>query len=134
MPTELTWTDWPARRRPAAAAFAALAVMVAVAGIAPMDPWLAGLAAMVLLAATAEVLLPTRYTLSSAGVRADNPLSRKHRAWSDLSAWRPAPEGYWLVGRGSRPFLARRRSVRLRGPVSPQQVEALLLERLGESQ
>ena len=129
--TPATWTDWPARRSPARAGFAAAVVLGSVAAIAPIEPVLAALGAALLLGATGEVLLPTRYTLDSEGVETSTPLGRRRRAWSQLGRWRATPEGFAVDGEGPAGILRRQRALRLRAPSDPAAVEGWLIERLG---
>ena len=120
--TALSWSDWPAKRRPkqAAAAWAVIGLTVLV--ITWFDVFMAVLGLVVLLTVTAEVLLPTEYRLSDEGVRLRNPLRRFDRPWSRFASWRPVPEGYFLEDRSPVKLLRRRRSVTLRWP---EQREAL---------
>ncbi len=133
----VTWTDWPARRSPGRAIFAAATVALAVAGIGATQPALAAIGGALLLGATGEVLLPTRYTLDARGVTTASPLGRRRRPWSQLDRWRPTPEGFAVIGAapagGAAAILRRRRSLLLRGAADPAAVAAWLSERLGPS-
>ena len=128
----LTWTDWPARRRPARSAFAGLVVCLAVGAVALTDPVLAVFGSALLLAATGEVLLPTRYTIDAGGVRLEGLLIHREHPWSHFAGWRPAPDGYALEGAGRMAFQRRRRSLRLRGapPAADGWLEAAPLPHL----
>jgi len=126
-----TWTDWPARRSPGRAGFAAAVVVGSVAVIAPMEPVLAALGAALLLGATGEVLLPTRYTLDDEGVETATLLGRRRRPWSQLGAWRASGDGFSVDGSGPARILRRRRAVRLRSPADAAAVAGWLTERLG---
>jgi hypothetical protein len=128
----MQWTDWPAQRRPWVAAVAACVIVASVALLSAEDRALAALAALVLLSATAEALLPTRYELAADGIRLDNPLRRRRRDWQRVRAWRLAPDGFLLEPRGRAGFLRRRGSLWLRCPGREAEVEAFLRARLGE--
>ncbi|MBX2802362.1 MAG: hypothetical protein KTR31_32080 [Myxococcales bacterium] len=94
---------------------AALIVIVVTTGaVANLDPWLAVAGAAMLVMATGEVLLPTRYELSTEGVAVLGTFSRRRQDWSRVAGWRAVPEGFVLVGQGSRPVLRRRRTLTLR--------------------
>jgi len=129
MNSTLSWSDWPARRRPALCAFAVAVVAVFVGAAAKADPALGVLSAVILLGSTAEALLPTRFALSEEGVEATNPLRAFRKPWSRLGAWRAVSDGLWIDGKG-RARILRRRGVLLRH--APQEAEVALREHLGE--
>ena len=128
-----TWTDWPARRQPRRAAFAALIIAVGTGAVAALDPWLGFVGALLLLTATAEVLLPTRFEVDDSGVEAANAFRRARRTWDRFGSWHATAEGFQLVGASHRPFLRRRASVELRCPGHTDEIEVLLEQHLGES-
>lgn len=121
-----TWSDWPAPRHPTRSFGAAVIILVATLAISTIDPFLAVAGGVILVAATAEVLLPTRYELSGEGVKVLGPFSRRSQAWSRIAEWQSLPEGFLLVGRGSRPVLARKRTIVLRCVEQRTAVETLL--------
>jgi hypothetical protein len=128
----LTWTDWPARRMPARAALSALVIALTVGAVALVDSWLALLGAMLLLSATAESLLPSRFELRADGVSMRNPLKVARRDWARLGAWCSAGDGYILSGRSRSRMLRRMRGLRLSMPSDLRpEVERILRARLG---
>ena len=90
------------------------------------------LAALILLTATAEALLPTRFTVSESGVEAVNLFRSVKRPWVRFESWREGPSGYYLRGQGPIGFLARRRSIWLPCPGEDDAVRRLLEQHLGE--
>ena len=104
-----------ARPPPARAAFAGLVVFLSVGAVAMSDPVLGVFGAALLLAATGEVLLPTRYTLDADGVRLEGLLIHREHLWSHFTGWREVADGVVLEGGGRLAFQRRRRTLRLRG-------------------
>ncbi len=98
-----------------------------------LDPWLGFVGALLLLAATAEVLLPTRFVLGEDGVEIDNPLRRARRSWDRFGSWAATDDGFRLVGASRHALLRRRASVTLRCGDEAERVTAVLRDRLGES-
>ena len=129
----LVWTDWPARRTPLRAGFAAAVIAAAVAAVGASEPTLAVVGGALLLGATSEVLLPTRYTVDAEGVETRNPLGARRRPWAQLAGWRRIGADFAVDGGGPAGLLRRRRAVVLRAPVDASAVEDQLLERLGPS-
>jgi hypothetical protein len=125
-PGSLAWSDWPARRSPLRAIIAATAIGVTVALVMVMDPLLGVVGALLLIGATAEELLPSKYELSESGVRIGRALWSREVTWSKLRGWAPAPDGFVLQGAGSHPILRRRRTIRLHCPNQQEAVAALL--------
>lgn len=126
----LTWTDWPAERTPGRAVLAAAVIVAAVGVVLWVDPLLALVGAVLLVGATAEVLLPSRYALDAAGVHVGRALWSRRVPWSQLQGWAPAPAGFVLYGAGSHTFLRRRRTLRLHCPKHRDAVAAVLHRRL----
>ena len=128
----ITWTDWPARRRPARAAFAGGVVLASSAAVVSIDPVLGFVGTLLLLAALREGLFPTRFRLSDQGVRVDNPLLRRERPWDRFDGWRHLADGFHLDGRGRTALLRRRYDLVLRCPDDAGGVARELTARLGE--
>lgn len=126
----LTWTDWPARRRPLRATIAAAVIVLCALAIGAVDPWLGAIGLVLLVLATAEVLLPTRYALGPDGVEVRSVARVLRRPWDRFSGWVPSTEGFWLRGRGPRAWLRRRRGVGLRCPGQEDAVAAILRDHL----
>ncbi len=82
----LTWTAHPARRRPDQLALVAAVLLLSAWAVMVTlgSPFLAALAAILLVVATAPFLFPTRYRLDGAGVEERRLLARRFRAWADL--------------------------------------------------
>ena len=127
----LSWRDWPARRQPARALAAAGLVLGAVGVVATVDRWLALLAAFLLLTATGEVLLPTRYEVDDEGVRLHGLLRARRLRWVQLAGWRTAGADVVLLGDGPHPLLRRRRTVVLRAV--PDALGECLRRHLGDA-
>ncbi len=128
----IRWSDWPARRQPARAAIATAFIVFTVAWVATLDLWLAFVAALLLLTACAEVLLPTRFALSDSGVVADNPFRRATRTWDRFGSWFRTADGFRLVGGARSRILRRRASVTLRCSDRRDEVEEALRTHLGD--
>ncbi len=121
------WVDWPARRAPRRALLTGVVIALTVLGLLALDPLMALVGALLLLGATAEVLLPSHYRLDDRGVTIDRALWSRQVPWSKFQGWSPAPEGFLLHGAGSRALLRRRRTLRLHCPHHQDGVEAVLL-------
>ncbi|GEM_PF-2994622 len=127
----LTWTDWPARRRPARAALAAAVVIVCTAWVVSVDPVLGFVGALLLLASVRDGLFPTRFRLSDGGVDLVNPLRTRSLDWGGVGGWQPRTDGFELLGRGRSAAMRRRRGVVLRCPDLRDEVMHELRARLG---
>lgn len=132
-PNTIQWTDWPARRQPLRSTLAALVIAVGTGAVASLDPWLAFVGALLLLTATAEILLPTRFGLDAEGVTLDNPLRRSRRTWDRFGAWARTDDGFFLIGAAGSPLLRRRASVQLRCQDRIEEITAALTAHLGEA-
>ena len=128
----ISWTDWPARRRPRRALFAGTVVIVSVGLAASLDPVVGFVGALLLLASVRDGLFPTRFRLTDHGVEVRNPLRMRAQDWDGFGGWAHQGEVFTLFGRGRSAALRRRRAVFLRRPERPTAVAALLRERLGE--
>lgn len=129
MNTPLSWSDWPARRRPGLSAFAAVVIVGFVGAVAAVDTALAVLSTVILLGSTAEAMLPTRFELTDDGVTATNPLRAYDRAWARFGAWRSVEGGVWIDGKG-RARILRKRGVFLRS--APPEAEEVVRQHLGD--
>lgn len=127
----LSWRDWPARRQAGAATAAAVLVVGTVGAVATFDRWLAVLAALLLLSATGEVLLPTRYEVDEEGVRLRGPLRARRLRWVQLAGWRRRGDDVVLLGDGPHRLLRARRTVVLRA--TPAELSGLLRQHLGDA-
>ena len=125
-PTEISWRDWPARRRPKASLAAAGVTSLAVYLVAQVDVALAILGAILLLTATAEALLPTRYTLSPEGLALRGLLRGRRHPWSHFQRFHARAGAIYLEGAGSRALIRRRRSLWLHCPGREAAVTAAL--------
>jgi len=123
---EVTWRDWPAQRQRGRAGLAGAMIVITSVSIAVVDPLIAAIGTVALLAAVSEVLLPTTYTLSENGVAVDNVLLKRRHPWRHFSGWRPASGSVALLGEGPAKLIRRRRSLLLRCPDNQAEVvEAL---------
>lgn len=112
----LGWTDWPARQMPGRAGAAGLVILLSLLMLGSVDPWLVPLTALVLVGATAEALLPTRYTVDEQGARADRLLSHRVLPWDRVARVQVRGGDLLLCSKGARPWLARRHDLLLRQP------------------
>ncbi|MEE2960910.1 MAG: hypothetical protein VYA34_09205 [Myxococcota bacterium] len=128
----ITWTHWPAKRKPARAALGALIIASAVAAFSSMGWIYAIISAFILLTATTEALFPTRFRLTPEGVEAFNIFRHARRPWERFEHWQSTHDGYFLSGRGAIPFIARRRNVWIRCPERKAEVGAFLASHLQE--
>ena len=112
----LVWTDWPARQMPRRAAAAGLVILLSMVLLGSVDPWLVPLAALVLVGATAEALLPTRYRVDEQGAAADRLLSHRVLRWERVARIQTLGPDILLCSKRARPWLARRHDLRLRQP------------------
>lgn len=126
----LSWSDWPATRRPGQSIGAGAIILATMGAIAGWDPWLAVLGGVALVLATSEVLLPTRYAVTPEGITITQAFRRLTEPWSRFSAVRAIPGGLVLEGRGSRPALRRHRTRRLRCPEQRDAVQQLVQRHL----
>ncbi len=121
----VSWSDWPAPRKPWRSAVAVAVGVAAIGGAASLDPWLAVLGTALMWMATGEVLLPTRYEVRTDGVEIRRALGRRVHPWSRFRGYRRTSDGVALLGEGARPILQRHRTVVVRG--APDQGEAMSL-------
>lgn len=110
----LTWTAHPARRRPDQLALIAAVVLISawVVLVTLRSPFLALLAAIFLVIATAPFLLPTHYRLDDTGVEQRRlGGGRRFRPWTELRRLQIGP-GAALVSPFARPsWMDRHRGV-----------------------
>ncbi len=104
--------------------------MATVATVTSLDIWLGLIAALLLLSACTEVLLPTRFTLTEQGVQIDNPFKRAHRSWDRFGSWSRTGDGFQLEGAARSKILRRRATVVLRCPDRLDEVESCLQTQL----
>ena len=126
IPTELIWRDWPAQRQQRRAILAAVIIVATCAGVAILDPLIAAVGTVALIAAVSEVLLPSTYTLSESGVVVNNVLRKRRHPWRHFRGWRAATDQVVLLGEGPARIIARRRTVLLRCPDNQEAVTAAL--------
>ena len=129
----LVWTDWPARRKPARAAAAAALILMSVLVFTSVHLIYGVVAAFVLLTISAEVMLPTRFSVTADGVEAFNLFRHARRPWARFHGWRRAEDGFYLAGRAPVRFLARRRSLWLPCPDHQEELASLLELHLQEA-
>jgi len=107
-------------------------ILATIAAIVPLDPWLALLGALLLVGACSEVMVPTRFELSTEGVRLRSVFRTVDKDWQRFGGWGACAEGFFLRGRTRSRFLQRRGAVRLSCPGREQDVEDLLRSVLGD--
>lgn len=103
-PVLAEWTAHPARSRPRDVALVVAVVSVTSAAVllSFASAWLALLAAAILLVAVAPFLLPTRYTITDAGIAARRAFRRRERRFAELRRLEIGP-GAALVSPFARP-------------------------------
>ena len=101
---QLTWTAHPAKRRPDQLALIAAVVLLSVWAVLVtlQSPWLALVAAVLLVVAMGSFLFPTHYRLDERGVEQRRFSGRRFRAWEDLRRVQVGP-GAALVSPFARP-------------------------------
>jgi hypothetical protein len=130
---EVRWTAHPARRRPQDVFLVAAVVMVSAwAVLVALDsPFLAGLAALILVLSVAPFLVPTHYRLDDDGVEERRLWTRKRRAWSDLRRLQVGPGAALVSPFASKSWLDRTRGILLYfDGADRDQVIAVLRERV----
>ncbi|MFT5681304.1 MAG: hypothetical protein ACI8RZ_002210, partial [Myxococcota bacterium] len=113
---EVTWRDWPAQQQRGRAILVGVMIVATSVGVAILDPMIAAVGSVALVAAVSEVLLPTTYTLSSDGVSVNNVLRKRQHPWRHFRGWRTTPGRIVLLGEGPAGIIRRRRTVLLRCP------------------
>ncbi len=129
-PLMISWSDWPARRRPFISLLAAGVIGLVVATIATIDPWLAVLGTALLLGVCSEALLPTRFTVTDEGIQVDSVFRKGHKPWERIATWQPCRHGFLLRGT-LRVGRLRHRDLWLRCPEHIDTIEARLHSHLG---
>ncbi len=124
--TAWSWTDWAPQRRPGRAILAGGLILVSVGAVSSVDPWMALVGAVFLLASTAEGLLPIHYALNPEGVTRAHLFGRRRQPWRHFDGYERAPEGFWLRGAGPSKFIRKRRAITLRCPGQEEAVETTL--------
>ena len=123
---EVNWRDWPAQRQRGRAGLAGGIIVLASVSVAVIDPLLAAICTIAMVAAVSEVLLPTTYRLSGEGVAVDTVLSKRAHPWRHFKAWQVLPTGVALQGDGPGRLIRRRRSLLLRCPDNAEAVQEAL--------
>jgi hypothetical protein len=126
----ISWSDWPARRRPLVSILAAGVIGVVVFVISTLDMWLAILAAALLIGVCAEALLPTRFTVTDEGVQVASLFRRGHKPWQRIDGWWATEAGFVLHG-AKRAGSLRYRDLWLRCPDQLDTIESRLRLHLG---
>jgi hypothetical protein len=129
----ISWRDWPAQRQRGRAVLAGVVIVAASVSVAVVEPWLAAIGSVAMLASVSEVLLPTRYTLSEKGLFIDNVLRKRRHPWRHFQGYRALGGRVALLGAGPSRLIRRRRSAVLRCPANTVAVVAVLAHRLDAS-
>ncbi len=126
----ISWSDWPARRRPLVSILAAGVIGLVVFVISALDPWLAILSAALLIGVCAEALLPTRFTVTDEGVQVASLFRRGYKPWQRVDSWWATEGGFVLRG-AKRVGSLRYRDLWLRCPDQLDTIESRLRLHLG---
>jgi len=112
---ELRWTAHPARRRPQDVFLIAAIVLVSAWTVLVTlgSPWLALVAAVILVGSVTSFLLPTDYLLDDDGVEERTLWGRKRRAWADLRRLQVGPGAALVSPFPRKSWLDRHRGVLL---------------------
>jgi hypothetical protein len=130
---EVRWTAHPARRRPQDVFLVVAVVLVSAWAVLVTleSPWLALLAAVILLASVAPFLVPTHYVIDDDGVEERRLWTRKRRAWGDLRRVQVGPGAALVSPFARRNWLDRHRGVLLYlDGADRERVVGLLKERI----
>ena len=130
---EVRWTAHPARRRPQDVFLVVAVVLVSAWAVLVTleSPWMALLAAVILLASVAPFLVPTHYVIDDDGVEERRLWTRKRRAWGDLRRLQVGPGAALVSPFARRNWLDRHRGVLLYlDGADRERVVSLLRERI----
>jgi len=105
------WTVWPARMQPVRATMAWLVVLAGIITAGQVSILLGIGIAMAFFISVGEILLPSRYIFTSEGTEIRSIYKMTKKKWSSYTGWRETDKGFYLIGKGSRPFIIRRRSL-----------------------
>lgn len=133
---ELRWTAHPARRRPQDVFLIAAVVLVSAWTVLVTlgSPWLAVVAAAILVGSVASFLLPTTYLLDDDGVEERTLWGRKRRAWADLRRLQVGPGAALVSPFPRKSWLDRQRGVLLYlDGADRERVVSVLRERIAGS-
>ena len=122
----MTWRDWPVRRQWGRAAMAAVMLVAASGWAASYHVALGVVGAALLIAVTAEVLLPSRYTIDAEGVRIASWVRTRRVRFVQVRGFGLVEDGVCLRGKGPSSWIRRRRTVILRGPSHADAVTSFL--------
>ena len=130
----LAWTAHPARERPVAA----VAVAGAILALALLSGLVIGpvggvVAAVVLAASLHRFFLPSRFSIDTEGVTAENRFSRRRIAWEEVRRFGHDRLGGYLATRRHEPRLGPRRGIHLLFGTSREDVLRLIRQRLAEN-
>ena len=105
---ELIFWDWPASRQPLRSIAAAALIVLGVAICASVH-WLLGVVgAMLFISSLGEVLLPSRYKLTSDGIFVLGLHIATQKRWSDIERFSRFHDGLILIGYRSTRFSFKR--------------------------
>lgn len=112
---ELTWSDWPARRKPLTAAvlLAGAVVLGILIARGTGDPLLGIAAPLFVLVSLSSYLLPTRYRLTRDAVEVRSLGVVRSRPWSEMKRFEEDDAGLFLSPFPKRSWLDAYRGVRL---------------------
>ena len=133
---ELSWTAHPARRRPRDLALVAAALLLTTGAVLSSlrSPFLAALAAVIIVVSIASFLFPTRYRLSERGVEERRLGVRRARSWNDLRRLEVGPGAALVSPFTRRSWLDRHRGLLLLFDGADRDaVVAELRRRMGEN-
>ena len=132
---ELTWTAWPARERPGAAAVLVGAALVLGMLVAKgtHDRFLGLAAPVFVLASVSSFLLPTSYRLTEESLEVRSLGVARERPWAEMKRMTVDRTGVFLSPFERRSWLEAYRGVRLLFGGNRDQVVAFIEARIGRS-
>ena len=126
----LKWTVWPAKKQPARAVFAYAIIGVCVFFAGQTNVILGVGMTIAFALSVGEILLPSQYIVTEDHISVRSVAKVTTKKWTDFTACQPSPNGCLLVGKGSRPFFVKRRSIMVYCFDTQAQLQNILQQKL----
>ena len=107
----LKWVIWPAKKQIYRSFFAYIIIISCIVFAAKTSLLLAVFMTVAFFISVGEVLLPSQYTITEQGISIYSIAKITTKKWTDFSKWKHLERGFLLIGKGSRSFLIKRRSM-----------------------